>query len=214
MSGHPTSLPSTASVLAFPANLTAWLASVVDAAMSAGSSQKSCALCGSSNRPTSSSRTCRAFSPATGARRSKKRCASWTKVGTMRSGSLSALTTSMDPIDGSVCASSRGREWSTPSASAPNEYESPETWLKRKTFHASKKVGATRAGMPLSIQVKIEEGVGAERMLNPEWVECLMAFPPGWSEPEPSFAPKRRGPRVQANPSTSGSPREPSQDHV
>jgi hypothetical protein len=43
----------------------------------------------------------------------------------------------------------------TPAASNPNDGEDPEQWQERHDRHASKEEGATRAGTPLSIAVRM-----------------------------------------------------------
>lgn len=76
------------------------------------------------------------------------------------------------------------RQWPTPTASQHNFSESPESFFARRGILKAKKNNGNGAGTPLAVAVKAPQGVPVqyEGNLNPDWVEALMGFPPGWTD--------------------------------
>jgi hypothetical protein len=75
-----------------------------------------------------------------------------------------------------------GPTWPTMAAMIPQDYEAPDTWLKRREHLRLTKKNGNGAGMPLSIAVQLGMPKSLSRMvLNPDWAEALMGFPPGWT---------------------------------
>jgi hypothetical protein len=101
--------------------------------------------------------------------------------------------------------------WPTPDAAVSNDGEEPETFLARKAHHATKTdAEPTRAGVPLALAVKMDalwpttqdahNNGGPSQLgrnttplnavvarpglvLNPVFVEALMGWPLGWTDP-------------------------------
>jgi hypothetical protein len=127
----------------------------------------------------------------------------WPRAGATRGGHAFARETAHDaPRDAE-------RLWPTPAACLPNEAEEPAQWLRRFVRNAFRSDGATRAGVPLAVAARsplvlsiakisrldeiravleqherepISE-LASRDTLNPVWVERLMGFPEGWSDP-------------------------------
>lgn len=103
-------------------------------------------------------------------------------------------TTLLDAVRGWTPASGH---WPTPDAAVSNDGEEPGTFLARKERHATKTdAEPTRAGVPLALAVKwatprATEGEkggpngrdGSGLVLNPVFVEALMGWPLGWTDP-------------------------------
>lgn len=126
----------------------------------------------------------------------------WPRTGQMRGRDAVARASAHEPPSRSV------RLWPTPAASLPNDGEEPAQWLRRFVRNATKKTGATRAGVPLAVAARApvvlsiakinrvpqalevlrqheaspDPGLASTEMLNPAWVEHLMGFPEGWTE--------------------------------
>lgn len=126
----------------------------------------------------------------------------WPRAGSVCSGVVSKVESTQKPPP-------RGSErlWPTPAASLPNDGEEPAQWLARWVRVASSD-NRTRAGVPLAVaarapsvmrlskigsikeaQAALEENakspdpeLSSRDKLNPEWVEHLMGFPPGWTD--------------------------------
>lgn len=75
-----------------------------------------------------------------------------------------------------------GKPWPTPAASGLGDGEDPTKWRARYERHASKETGATRSGLLLGIAVQDESRITGQ--LNPAWVELLMGYPCGWTDPD------------------------------
>lgn len=76
----------------------------------------------------------------------------------MLSGSCWALTASALRINANGSSSSRGSaDWSTPSAGLFNDAEDPRDFMARKARQNLRTEGRNRPGVPLAVQVKIEE---------------------------------------------------------
>jgi DNA (cytosine-5)-methyltransferase 1 len=102
------------------------------------------------------------------------------------------------------------RPWATPTASNPNEGEDPATWEARRALAAAKH-GTNGIGEPLGQQVRawptptvcgnnnregasatsgdgvataVRDGGAIGSRLSADWVEALMGYPLGWTEPE------------------------------
>ena len=132
-------------------------------------------------------------------------------------------------LGGQVNEAVMGSTRPTPSASLPNDTESPESWLARAALLKAKHHNGNGAGMPLAVAVKLFPTPGASDhrdrggpetasiqrriatgqqvglsmivtgALSPAWVACLMGFPPGWTLTD--------GPLVAVKRSTKASPR-------
>jgi hypothetical protein len=103
--------------------------------------------------------------------------------------------------------------WPTPTASNPNEFEDLDSWQARRDRELTKRVNGIGVGTPLGVAVrlwatprandggpdyaKVERYRKAPResaspslptqakgALNPEWVEALMGYPAGWTDPD------------------------------
>lgn len=59
--------------------------------------------------------------------------------------------------------------------------EDPAEWRARHELHAGKGDDATRSGLPLGIAA--QEASEATGQLSPAWVELLMGYPIGWTDP-------------------------------
>lgn len=97
------------------------------------------------------------------------------------------LTTLLDAVRGWTPASGH---WPTPDAAVSNDGEEPSTFLARKERHATKTdAEPTRAGVPLALAVKWATpttptgGSVSRGVLNPVFVEALMGWPLGWTDP-------------------------------
>jgi len=127
----------------------------------------------------------------------------WPRAGAMRKGRAVVREAAHEaPRDAE-------RLWPTPAACMPNDGEEPVQWLRRFVRNALRDDGATRAGVPLAVAARsplvlrvakvsrLEEiravlerherepisELASRDALNPVWVECLMGFPEGWSDP-------------------------------
>lgn len=96
--------------------------------------------------------------------------------------------------------------WPTPTASNPNEGESIATWEARRERLIAKGYNGNGMGEPLGMAVRREDRA-ATGLLNPSWVEFLMSFPAGWTDPygpplvEPPSDPTSR---AEPSPTTTG----------
>lgn len=132
------------------------------------------------------------------------------KAGTLQSGRACALPTLVLHTAGTDSSSSRGA-WPTPCASLHNDGEDPAQWLARAEVLKAKHHNGNGAGMPLAVAVRLwptpcasdhrdrgtaespaiarRRAIGKQVVLsmsmpgrlNPDWVEALMGFPPGWT---------------------------------
>lgn len=103
-------------------------------------------------------------------------------------------------------------KWPTPAACRPNESEDVATWEERRKTLKSRHKNGNGCGIPLGIAVRAwsapatfeangfgTSGEGGENLrtaangrLNPEWVECLMGFPVGWTDIGGPLPPEKR----------------------
>ncbi len=114
--------------------------------------------------------------------------------------------------------------WPTPTASNPNEYENLDSWKARQERELAKGRNGNGMGTPLSVAVrlwatpkandggpdyaKVERYANggprgsaspslptqAKGALNPLWVEALMGYPEGWTDPTRADIPRRLWP--------------------
>ena len=106
----------------------------------------------------------------------------WPGSGILLGGACYRLKTWERPTFGGGSLSSPGERWPTPNAGYFNEGESPEQWDARKQRNRTKTENPTRAGAVLAVEVKRwPTPTDPKQRLNPEWVELLMGFPPGWT---------------------------------
>ena len=141
----------------------------------------------------------------------------WPRSGLMRSGTAFRQPTWAPHTPGTGCSSSptpapEVQLWPTPDASEFNDGETLETWEARRQRELAKHRNGNGFGTPLAIAVKLWQPGEAESegALNPEWVEALMGFPPGWTaiDGPPRLARRTTGSRPA--PSAGNSPSEPS----
>lgn len=115
--------------------------------------------------------------------------------------------------------------WPTPTAANPNDREDLASWQARKTRELAKGRNGNGIGTPLAVAVRLwptptasdgsgkggslrdrghrsnlpdrmAQAQGTGTLLNPAWVEALMGFPQGWTDPLTRAAgPRRRGRR-------------------
>nr|BBH90125.1 hypothetical protein KTC_48760 [Thermosporothrix sp. COM3]BBH90190.1 hypothetical protein KTC_49410 [Thermosporothrix sp. COM3]BBH90255.1 hypothetical protein KTC_50060 [Thermosporothrix sp. COM3] len=124
-------------------------------------------------------KTSRGYSQLTLDRFSVVSSPTWTRWGMMWRGQSMGLTRLEPPTDAIVSSL-----WPTPAASNPNDGEALESWKQRREAVRKKARNGNGFGMPLSIAVRWHNTAQVQdaQWLNPEWVECLMGFPPGWTD--------------------------------
>lgn len=128
------------------------------------------------------------------------------RAGTMRSGSLCVLPTLEHRTCESGCLS-----WPTPTVCGNHNSKGASKRSGDGLSTASKRWAtptvngaSTNSSAPPSQRkrrckgVAVEAGASRELPLNPAWVDCLMGFPEGWTDP---------GPQHKAKPNTSGNRR-------
>lgn len=112
--------------------------------------------------------------------------------------------TQSDGAGGPGCAGRSGGEnlrtavgWRTPTAAMVNQARGRDPQMMQRAL-------AKGQGITLGTQCHAVEASGVKQggQLNPDWVECLMGFPQGWTRLDTS------GPQDQGKSSTTGSRRE------
>lgn len=108
----------------------------------------------------------------------------WPDSGILLDGACYPLKTWGRPISDGGSLSLPGERWPTPATSTHNNTESPEQWDARRVQLASKGYNGNGCGRNLYIEAqRWPTPTDPKQRLNPEWVEALMGFPPGWTTP-------------------------------
>ena len=108
----------------------------------------------------------------------------WPDSGILLVGACFPLKTWERPTFDGGSLSLHGERWPTPDAGAFTPRETPRTWDARRVELLKKGVNRNGCGRVLGVEVQRWPTPPAEAekwRLNPEWVEALMGFPPGWT---------------------------------